>query len=118
MTNRFIVNDETACIAVLPKSGSILEWKTRLQCVWDDCEFSHYGLELESKTSIRQNIEQDSVVGKKFFTDVIKLRNAGLRELLDDLVLMQEQGRDDPDRVHRLYKRIESHRLQNPNIIK
>jgi hypothetical protein len=116
--NRFRVYDQTACIAVPSLRGSALEWKTPAQCVWDDQEFSQNGLELESRTVIRRTVEQHAPLAKAFFTDVLKLPNAGIHELLADLTLMQQKKRDDPERVYRLYERIESCRRRWPNIIK
>jgi hypothetical protein len=43
-----------------------------------------------------------------FFTRILKLSDAGIHELLADLVLMQADERDDPKRVYRIYERIES----------
>jgi hypothetical protein len=106
--NRFTIDNKSACIAVPSSSGSALEWKTPAQCVWDDEEFSRNGLELESKTAIRRTVEQHAPTAKAFFTDAIKLRNAGIDELLADIALMQEKKRDDPKRVYRLYERVES----------
>lgn len=83
-------------------------WKTPAQCVWDDEEFSQNELYLESKTTIRRIIEQHAPAAKAFFIEVLKLPNAGIHELLADLALMQENKRDDPERVYRLYERIEN----------
>ncbi|KAF2276420.1 uncharacterized protein EI97DRAFT_458354 [Westerdykella ornata] len=113
----FSVDDQTACIAVPSLSGSPLEWKTPAHCVWDDDEFSQNELELESKTTIRRTIEHHAPTAKAFFTDVLKLPNAGIDELLADLALMQKRKRDDPKRVHRLYERIESCRRRRPKPI-
>jgi hypothetical protein len=115
--NRFSVDDKIACIAVPSSSGSALEWKTPAQCVWDDDEFSQNELELESKTPIRRTVEQHAPTAKAFFTDVLKVPNAGIDELLADLALMQKKKRDDPKRVHRLYERIESCRRRWPKTI-
>lgn len=106
--NRFSVDNKTACIAVPSLSGSALEWKTPAQCVWDDKEFSQNELELESKTAIRRTVDKHAPTAKTFFTNVLKLPNAGINELLADLTLMQKEKRDDPKRVYRLYERIES----------
>ncbi|KID97303.1 ATPase-like, ATP-binding domain protein, partial [Metarhizium majus ARSEF 297] len=113
----FSVDDKTACIAV-PSSGSALEWKTPAQCVWDDDEFSQNALELESKMSIRSTIENHAPTAKAFFTKLLKLPNAGIRELLADLALMQETKRDTPKRVYRLYERVESCRRSWPERIR
>lgn len=107
--NSFSVNDNVACIA-LPLSGSVLQWITPAQCVWDDDEFSQNGLELESKTAIRRVVEHHAPTAKAFFINLLKLPNAGIDEMLADLALMQQQKRNDPTRVHRLYERIESYR--------
>lgn len=85
--------------------------------MWDDEEFSQNGLELESKTAIRRTIEQHASAAKAFFTDILKLPNAGIHELLADLALMQKKKRDDPKRVHRLYERIENCRRRWPDTI-
>ncbi|KAF1960437.1 putative heterokaryon incompatibility protein [Byssothecium circinans] len=113
----FRVNDQTACIAVPSLSGSTLEWKTPAQCVWDDEEFSQNELKLESKTAIRRTVEQHAPTAKAFFTDVLKLPNAGINELLADLALMQKRNPDDPKRVYRLYERIQSCRRSWPTTI-
>lgn len=88
MENRFRVDHRTACIAVPSLSGSGLEWKTPAQCVWDDGEFLRNELELESKTVIRRTVEQHAPTAQAFFTVVLKLKNAGIEELLADLALM------------------------------
>jgi hypothetical protein len=118
MKNRFSVNDQTACIAVPSLAGSALEWKTPTQCVWDDEEFSQNELELESKIAIQRTVEQHAPAAKAFFTNVLKLPNAGVDELLADLALMGKENRDDPKRVHRLYERIESCRRGWPLTIR
>jgi hypothetical protein len=99
-------------------SGSDLDWKTPAECVWDDDEFSQNGLVLESKTAIRRTIEQHAPTTKAFFTDILDIRNAGIHELLDDLELMERKKRDDPNRVYRLYERIESCRRACPEMIR
>lgn len=115
--NRFGIDDKIACIAVPSSSGSALEWKTPAQCVWDDDEFSQNELELESKTPIRRTVEQHAPTAKAFFTDVLKVPNAGINELLADLALMQKRKRNDPKRVYRLYERIESCHRRWPKTI-
>lgn len=116
--NRFSVDDTTACIAVPSLPGSVLEWKTPAQCVWDDNEFSQNELELQSKTAIRRNVEQHAPTAKAFFINVLQLQNAGIDELLADLALMQKKELDNPRRVHRLYERIASHCRSCPNTIR
>jgi hypothetical protein len=111
------MNDKFACIAMPSLSGSALEWKTPAQCVWDDAEFSQNKLELESMTAVRHTVEQHMSTAKPFFIDVLKLQNAGISELLADLALMQKEKRDDPNRVHRLYERIESCRRSSSDRI-
>lgn len=106
-----------ACIAVPSSSGSSLDWKTPAQCVWDDREFSANELELESKTTIRRIVEEHAPTVKGFFTDILKLRDAGIEELLADLVLMQKTEDCEPGRVYRLYERIESCRRGRAQII-
>lgn len=115
--HRFDVDNKTACIAVPSLSGPVLEWKTPAECVWDDDEFTKNELELESKTVIRRTVEQHAPTVKAFFTNVLRLPNAGIDELLADLALMQEKKRDDPERVYRLYERIDSCRRGWPILI-
>lgn len=114
--NRFRVHGETACIA-LPLSPWSLTWKTPVECVWDDSEFSQNELSLESKTAIRHIIEEHAPGTSAFFTNLLNLTDAGIHELLADLTLMQRMDRDDPNRVYRLYERIESHRRSWPTAI-
>ncbi|KAH7130730.1 putative heterokaryon incompatibility protein [Dendryphion nanum] len=109
-THTFSIDSETACIALPSFSGSALEWKTQAQCVWDDGEFSQNGLKLESKTSVRRIIEKCVPTAQPFFDHVLNLRDAGITELLADLVLMQKKKSDDSKRVYLLYERIETHR--------
>jgi len=115
--NRFHIDNEAPCIAVPSPSGSALEWRTPAECVWDDAEFTRNELRLESKVAIRGIVEHHAPEAKAFFIDVLKLPDAGIDELLADLVLMQEKKRDDPKRVHRLYERIESCRRSYPKKI-
>ena len=115
--NRFNPGREVPCIAVPALSGSALEWKSPAQCVWDDDEFSQNELVLESKTAIRGIVEQHAPKARTFFTDVLNLQDAGIGELLADLKLMQTEKRDDPQRVHRIYERIESCRRKWPKTI-
>lgn len=114
---RFYINRQTACIAIPSLSGCALEWKTPSQCVWDDAEFSQNGLELNSKTAIRRTVEQFAPMAKAFFTDVLKLRNANIKELLTDLILTQKNKPNDTDTVYRLYERIETHRRSSRKAI-
>lgn len=86
--------------------------------MWNDEEFSQNELKLESKTAICRIVEQHAPAAKAFFTDILKLPNAGVNELLADLALMQKENRDDPKRVHRLYERIGSYRRYSPDTIK
>jgi hypothetical protein len=116
--NRFSVDDRTACIAIPSLTGSALEWKSPAQCVWDDKEFSENGLKLESKTVIRRIVERHAPTAKAFFTDILKLPNAHIQEMLVDLVIMEKEKRDDPKRVQLLYERIESCRRRWPNTIR
>ncbi|OKL55903.1 hypothetical protein UA08_08808 [Talaromyces atroroseus] len=116
--NTFSVDDQTACIAIPSLLGSAIEWKTPAQCVWGDEEFSHNEIELESKTAIRRTVEQHTPAAKAFFTDILKLPNAGICELLADLALMQEEKRDNPKRVNQLYERIQSGRRPWSNAIR
>lgn len=115
--NRFSFDDKTACIAMPSLSGSILEWKSPAQCVWNDDEFSQNKLKLESKIAIRSTVEWYAPKAKAFFTDILKLPNAGIDELLEDLALMQKMRCDNPKRVHRLYERIESCRHRSSKTI-
>lgn len=116
--NRFIVDGETAFIAVPALSRPGLQWKSTAQCVWDDDEFTQNGLELESRIPIRSIMERHAPMAKAFFTEVLKLPDAGLGELLDDLALMQETTRDIPKRVYLLYERVDSFRRHQPKQIK
>jgi hypothetical protein len=115
--SRFIDNN-FPCIAIPSSSDSVLEWKAPSHCVWGDDEFSQNELRLESKTSVRRIVEEHMPSAKAFFTDILRLPNAGISELLDDLVLMQKENRDDPKRVYRLYERIDSSRRHWPDMIK
>jgi hypothetical protein len=76
--------------------------------VWNDDEFSQHELQLESKMAIRDMIERNAPSSKKFFTECLKLPNAGINEMLGDLRIMQERKRSDIKRIHRLYGRIQS----------
>lgn len=58
--------------------------------MWDDGEFSQNQLELECKNAVRHRVEQYAPTAKPFFTDVLKLQNADIHELLAELALMQE----------------------------
>ncbi|PVH94635.1 putative heterokaryon incompatibility protein [Periconia macrospinosa] len=114
----FTIGNRVPYIAVPSEANSALEWKTRAECVWDDVEFSQNGLKMESKCAIRHIIEQNAPAARGFFTQLLKLPDAGVDELLDDLALMQEQNRDEPSRVYMLYERIESYRRRYPKKIK
>jgi len=88
------------------------------QCVRDDKEFSQSRLELKSRTAIRRIIERHAPAAKGFFTDILQLSNAGVKELLADLALMQEKKSSNQDRAYRLYERIQSYRYTCETIIK
>jgi hypothetical protein len=92
----------------VPVSESHIEWRSLAQCVWNDDEFSQHGLQLESKMAIQELIERNAPSAKEFFTECLKLPNAGINEMLGDLRVMQEQKRNDTKRIHQLYGRIES----------
>jgi hypothetical protein len=115
---RFNWDNTTRCIAVPSSSGSALKWKTPAQCVWGDDEFSQNELKLRSKTAIRRIIEQHAPKAKAFFTNILKLSNAGIDELLADLALMQKNNHNNPTRVHRLYESIECCRRSWPKKIR
>lgn len=99
-------------------SGPGLVWKTPAQCVWDDAEFAQNELKLESKISIRRLVECHMTTAHAFFTSILKLPNAGIVELLDDLKLMQKCKRNEQARVYRLYERIGSCRRSHSSEIK
>ncbi|KAK8912646.1 hypothetical protein VCV18_012325 [Metarhizium anisopliae] len=111
------LNENTRCIALPASSGSALEWKTPAQCVWDDDEFSQNGLELVSKTAVRSIIEHYAPTTKEFFTNILRLPNAGIYELLEDLALMQEAEHDIPEQVYQLYERVQTYRRSCPEAI-
>lgn len=106
--SRCTIATNSYCIAVPSSSGSALDWKSPSECVWDDQEFSQNGLQIRSKIAIRHIVEQHTPTTKAFFTDILKLSDAGICELLRDLELMQEHDCDEPARVYRLYERIQS----------
>jgi len=88
------------------------------QCVWDDQEFSQNGLQLQSKVALRRIIEQHSPITTSFFTNILKLSNAGIDELLDDLQILQRNGSDNSMIIFRLYERIETYRRSSLDKIK
>lgn len=116
--NRFSINGESAYIAIPPLNGVALEWRKPSQCVWDMDEFKQNGLELATKTSIRDTIRKHASTATAFFTEILELPNAGIDELLADLALMQKGQIDDPKRIYRLYERIQSHRRKEASKIK
>jgi hypothetical protein len=105
--NRTGFGDGSTSVAI-PLSESRVEWKSRSQCVWNDDAFSQIGLHLETKTAIQNVVEKYAPKLAVFFTDDLELPDAGICEMLDDLKLMQEQKRTDIERVHRLYRGIQS----------
>jgi hypothetical protein len=106
------------CIAIPSRSESILEWTSPTRCVWDNKEFSENGLRLESKVALRIIVEHHMPTAKKFFTQSLDLEDAGIHELLADLILMQAAKRDDPNRVYRIYERISTHRNSSRKTIR
>jgi hypothetical protein len=86
--------------------------------VWDDDEFSQNDIKLESKIALRRIVEQHMPAAKAFFTQILKLPNAGINELLADLALMQATSSYDSKRVDRIYERIESCRRTYPRKIR
>jgi hypothetical protein len=105
--HRSDINGKIDFIAV-PVSESHLVWRSLAQCVWSDDEFSQHGLQLESKMAIRDMIERNAPSAKKFFTECLKLPNAGINEMLSGLRAMQEWKYNDIKRIHRLYESIQS----------
>ena len=103
---------------MVPLSGSSLNWKTPSECVWDDREFLQNGLQIRSKKAMRHVVEQRYPTAKAFFTDILKLSDAGISELLRDLELMQENDSDEPSRVNLLYERIETFRRGSHTMIR
>jgi hypothetical protein len=104
------IPDTTMCIAIPSPSKPVLEWKSPIQCVWDDKEFSDNKLQLQSKTALRPIVMKHMPATERFFTECLKLPNAGIHELLADLILMQTGKRDDQQRVYQIYERISTHR--------
>jgi hypothetical protein len=115
--NRWEVEDELEFLAV-PISKSRFEWKSRAQCVWSDDEFSQNGLHLKSKIAIRDSVKKHARAAECFFTEYLGIPDAGIEEMLDDLKLMQEQRCNDTERIHCLYKRIESFSRKHSEAIK
>jgi hypothetical protein len=111
-------DEEVACIAIPSRSGSALSWKTPAQCVWDDAEFSQNNIQLESKIALRPIVEQHMPAARTFFTQILRLPNAGINELLADLALMQATSSHNSRRVDRIYERIESCRRTYPRKIR
>lgn len=103
------VDISSDCIALPSPSGG-LEWRKPSQCVWDDAEFVENGLELKSKVATRRVIERHAPSASLFFTNILRLPNAGIDELLADLRLLQEVGSDDTMTIFRLYERIQTYR--------
>ena len=95
-----------------------MEWKKPSECVWDDQEFSQNELQIRSKVAIRHIVERHFPTTKAFFTKILNLLDAGICELLLDLKLMQEHDCDEPDRVYRLYERIQNFRRQSSTMIR
>jgi hypothetical protein len=110
--------DRSSCCIAVPSASGSLEWKMPSQCVWNDQQFSQNELQLRSKVAMRRIIEQLAPSTVSFFTSILKLPDAGIVELLDDLKLLQRDGSDDYTTVFRLYERIETHRRGSHAIIK
>ena len=87
------------------------------ECVWGTREFAKIELQLESKTALRSVVRKKIPEAEAFFTRILKLPNAGINELLADLVLMQTENRDDPKRVYQLYERIQYYCRSHEEII-
>jgi len=105
---RSSLNGSSLCIAIPTENGA-LEWKTPSQCVWDDAEFTQNGLNLQSKVSMKKLIEQHTPNATHFFTDLLKIPDAGIDELLEDLRLLQQALSNDSKTVFLLYERIQTH---------
>jgi hypothetical protein len=86
--------------------------------VWDDQEFRVNGLELQSKVAVRKFVEDHAATAVPFYTDILKLPDASISELLGDLKLMQVSDCDEPDRVYLLYERIEACRRSSDSTIR
>ncbi|USP80364.1 uncharacterized protein yc1106_07638 [Curvularia clavata] len=110
-------DDRDACIAVPSMRESNLEWKMPAECVWGDREFSENELQLESKTALRSIVRENIPDAEDFFTRILMLPNAGINELLTDLVFMQTENRDDSKRVYQLYERIQYYCRSHEEII-
>ena len=87
------------------------------QCVWDDEEFLRNDLVLESKFAIRKVVMEHMPAARIFFDYILHLPNAGVADILADLELMAKGNRDSPDRVHRLYGRLQALRRFLPSTI-
>ena len=91
--------------------------------MWDAQEFSLNNLQLRTKVVMQRVVSssypntEDSTV-PSFFTDVVKLPNAGIDELLDDLRLMQRDQSDDSTVIYRLYEVIQTYSLRAPDKIR
>jgi hypothetical protein len=112
------IEEEVACIAIPRQSESALTWKTPAQCVWDDDEFSQNNIKLESKIALLPIVDLHMPAAKMFFTQILRLPNAGINELLADLALMQATASYNSKRVNQIYERIESCRRTYPRKIK
>jgi hypothetical protein len=101
-------HESAICIAI-PTENSSLEWKKPSQCVWDDAEFTQNGLKLQSKVAMKHLIEKHTPDTTRFFTELLKIPNAGIDELLDDLKLLQQTQSNASKIVFRLYERIQTY---------
>jgi hypothetical protein len=109
MSSRLIIDDLSHCIMV-PSANGVLEWRTPRECVWEDTEFSENGLQLRSKLAMEPLVERHAPEIRQFFTNILKLPDAGIDELLEDLQMLWLENSDDVMLVFRLYERIQTRR--------
>jgi len=88
------------------------------ECVWDDQEFRVNGLQLRSKVAVREFVEDHAATAASFYTNILKLPDASINELLGDLKLLQVSNCNEPDRVYLLYERIEAFRRSSDSMIR
>ena len=109
INNSLSIDSSSCCIAVPSTSGK-LQWKTPSECVWRDTEFSENGLQLRSKLAVQPLIDLHAPDTSPFFTNILKLPDAGIDELLGDLKMLQQESSDDVMLVFLFYERIQTHR--------
>lgn len=83
-----------------------MEWRKSTQCVFNSTLYEENGLILRGKFSLQKALRFCSIATKRFFVNVLRIPDAGIIELLEDLRILKEENCTDITAVKAFYGAI------------